>query len=108
MLFRSQEYHPAILSGEYLDKLEGIIIATSLILKDISNIQNNKNEIGEEEVSMWEKVVFICSEGFDSFRDYMDETYKKNLEKYSGLTMSQNNYLLKGFLEENKPEYWGF
>lgn len=106
-VLESQEYPPAILSGEYLDKLEEIVIATNPILKDISNIQNNKSETGEEEVSMWEKVVSICYGGFNFFRDYMDESYRKNLGKYGGFTIIQDNYLLRESSEEDEHEYGG-
>ena len=106
-VLESQEYHPAILSGEYLDKLEEIIIATNSILRHISNIQNAKDETGEEEISMWEKVVSICYGGFDSFNDYMDKTYRKNLEKHGGFRIIQDNYLSKESLEENRQEYEG-
>ena len=76
---------PFVLRGDYLDKLEEIVVESNLIIRDtvLSNVKHRARSVYEsdEVEEVWMQVVLVCQEGLDNFLRYIaavDHEERKN------------------------------
>lgn len=86
-IFEDKSYPREVLSGEYLDELEKIVLEANLVIRDSVNDGGEKINYEEEEM---QGVAGVCFEGIENFKNYMDnsvlrESYTKMVEEINPL-----------------------